>query len=1184
MNPIPHNENERLLALDSYNLLDTINEVEFDRLTELASIICEVPIALISLIDKDRQWFKSRVGLPVPQTPREVSFCQFAIMGQDIFEINDATKDERFKNNPLVTGAPDIKFYAGYPLIDNKGFALGTLCVIDREPKKLNPNQLKALEILGQEVISQIISRKERAELYDYNNLFKSSVDMVCVASTDGFFKRVNPAFTLVLGWTEKELLETSFLDLVHPEDLEQTVNEIEKLARGNKTIDFVNRFRMKNGEYLIFQWVANPDRTTGKLYAIARDITDIKKNEEDLILNLDKVNNLKKALNESAIVARTDENFKITYVNEKFCKISKYSREELIGKDHAILNSGFHTKEFMTNLMKTILSGNVWKGEIKNKDKEGGFYWVDTTIVPFAKRGQKPHQYIAIRNDITALKNKEEEIRKLLEYQRSILNGTDYSIIGTDTDGKIVTFNKGAQDLLGYAEEEIVGKHSPEIFHDKTEVVNRAEILSKEFNKEIMPGFEVFVIKSKCGKPDVNEWTYIKKDGSRVNVVLSVTTLYDSSNEIYGYLGVARDITETKKNQELLKFSEERHRLFFENSQGLMCTHDKNGKFLTINTAGANLIGYTPKELLEMTLFDATPANAKKRVQKYIDTVFNTGKDEGLMKVVHKNGSIKIWYYKNILVKEANGDSIVIGNAIDISDIIEKEKELKIAKMIAEKSVLAKDQFLANMSHEIRTPMNAILGFTDILRETKLDSEQSEYLSAISNSGENLMVIINDILDFSKIESGHLAIEKMPISIRNICNDVKKLLAHRANDRNIQLNFYIESELPNLVLGDSVRLNQILINLLGNAIKFTEQGKVELFCQTISQSQENCQLQFIIKDTGIGIPKNKQEQIFERFKQADDNTTRKFGGTGLGLSITKKLVELFEGTIGVKSVEGEGSEFIVNIPFKIAQEIKPTISTTQLIEKETQSYEILLTEDNILNQKFALHILNSNKMKVVVASNGQEAVEILKTKSFDVILMDLQMPIMDGYVATSIIRTVLKIKTPIIAMTAHSLTGEREKCLEKGMDDYISKPYKAKDLIDKIRGLNISSQQISIEKKEHTDAGLNYNLTDILELSGDDESFVKEMVNIFIKEVPIEMNKLSALIKENDFENVKKIAHKVKSSFILFKIDENVELCTKIELAENLKTILPDFEKLNKNTSTILEIIKHDLMKEYND
>lgn len=281
--PIPPNEKERLKALLSLDILDTEAEEQFDRLTRLASEICEVPISLVSLVDGERQWFKSRVGLDAEQTPREISFCQHAIMHENTFEIQNATLDDRFQSNVLVTGDPNIRFYAGHPLFDDNGYALGTLCVIDRKPKKLNEFQTRALEILAKEVVSAIKSRKDKKVLNEYKRFFDMSLDFMCIAKTDGFFKILNPNFTNQLGYSTEELLAVPFVEFVHPDDIESTINETKKLAEGHSTIGFVNRYLKKNGDYIHLHWTCQPDPETGELFAVAHDITDLKEIERKL-------------------------------------------------------------------------------------------------------------------------------------------------------------------------------------------------------------------------------------------------------------------------------------------------------------------------------------------------------------------------------------------------------------------------------------------------------------------------------------------------------------------------------------------------------------------------------------------------------------------------------------------------------------------------------------------------------------------------------------------------------------------------------------------------------------------------------------------------------------------------------------------------------------------------------------
>jgi PAS domain S-box-containing protein len=281
--PLPVNEKERLKALDDYEILDTLSEHEFDRITELASIICDVPISLVSLVDEKRQWFKSVLGLDVRETSRDISFCRYAIMDSNLLEIPDATKDLRFQNNILVTGSPDIRFYAGYPLVDPQGHALGTLCVIDREPRLLTGKQKRAMQLLAQEVIVLIVERRQRHQLMSFEKLFNLSNDLVFVGGEDGFFKKINPAFKRVLGWDEEHLLNTSTFAFIHPDDVEPTIRQMEKLSQGEPTVNFLQRFKSLGGKYKTIQWTSTPEASTGNIFGIGRDVTEKIKLEKTL-------------------------------------------------------------------------------------------------------------------------------------------------------------------------------------------------------------------------------------------------------------------------------------------------------------------------------------------------------------------------------------------------------------------------------------------------------------------------------------------------------------------------------------------------------------------------------------------------------------------------------------------------------------------------------------------------------------------------------------------------------------------------------------------------------------------------------------------------------------------------------------------------------------------------------------
>ena len=385
-----------------------------------------------------------------------------------------------------------------------------------------------------------------------------------------------------------------------------------------------------------------------------------------------------------------------------------------------------------------------------------------------------------------------------------------------------------------------------------------------------------------------------------------------------------------------------------------------------------------------------------------------------------------------------------------DINKRQKLEKELIITQKKAEDAAIIKEQFMANMSHEIRTPLNAIIGFNYRLNKTNLNDEQKEYANAVQSSGENLLAIVNDILDFSKIEAGMVRIEEIRFNLSGLLQSVVTMFFVQAKEKHVHLELTISENVPSLIMGDPTRLTQILINLIGNALKFTNQGSVNIIVDIITIDEKQVNVRFRVKDTGIGIPEEKISEIFDRFTQAKSDTSRIFGGTGLGLSIAKKLVELQSGTINVESIKNEGSVFSFNIPYKIADDItddeKTNDEPTKKIKIEN-NIKILIVEDNILNQKLAGFMLKDWGFDFDICSNGKLATEKLKTNSYNLILMDIQMPEMNGYEATEYIREQLKLTIPIIAMTAHALPGEREKCIGFGMTDYISKPIKEIDL-----------------------------------------------------------------------------------------------------------------------------------------
>jgi signal transduction histidine kinase/CheY-like chemotaxis protein len=389
------------------------------------------------------------------------------------------------------------------------------------------------------------------------------------------------------------------------------------------------------------------------------------------------------------------------------------------------------------------------------------------------------------------------------------------------------------------------------------------------------------------------------------------------------------------------------------------------------------------------------------------------------------------------------------------IRELKDTEENLKRAKERAEISEKAKQLFLAKMSHEIRTPMNGILGFAKLLEESLREKEQQEYIRVIIKSGDDLLVILNDILDFSRMEAGKITFESAPVNLKDIIHSTVIMIESKAKQKNIDIETSIDEKIPAEILGDPVRLNQILLNLVSNAVKFTEKGKITIAVNCIGDSKDRVLMEFSVKDTGIGIHFEKQVKIFESFEQAVSDTTRRFGGTGLGLSIVKQLVELQGGEIFVNSKPGQGSDFYFRLSF-LKEKANKRITESEKAEitsPENKALRVLVVEDNPINRLLAIKVLQNQGFETDIAENGKIALEKYKKQDYDIILMDLQMPEMDGYETTINIRELKTAKKdiPIIAMTAHTIKGELERCMEIGMNDFISKPFDKKDLYEKI-------------------------------------------------------------------------------------------------------------------------------------
>ena len=769
--------------------------------------------------------------------------------------------------------------------------------------------------------------------------LIESSRDPMFVISVSGKITDTNQATVNATDVSKNNLIGSDFFSyFTDPEKAKKGYEEI--FAKGF-VIDFPLVIKDHKLTDVLFNGSVYKDdnNTIIGAVAVARDITEQKKAERKLLQSLKEVTDYKLALDASTIVDITDKNGKILFINDNYLKISKYSLDELIGGTHKMVNSSFHTVAFMKNLWNTISKGKVWQDEIRNKDKDGGYYWLNMTIVPFLDEQGNPYQYVAISIDITNQKKLEKE---LIEAR---------------------------------------------IFAElATSIAEDAKVIAQ---------------------------------------------------------------TETKK---------------------------------------------------------------------------------------------------------------------------------------AEEAVKSKQQFLSNMSHEIRTPMNAIIGFTKVVLKTELTAKQKEYLMAIKMSGDALIVLINDILDLAKVDAGKMTFEKTPFKLHLSIKAMLHLFETKIQEKNLKLITHYDTNIPEVLVGDPIRLHQIILNLVSNAVKFTNKGRISVSVKLLAETDDEVILEFSVTDTGIGIKDSKTAKIFENFQQATSGTSRIFGGTGLGLAIVKQLVEAQKGTIKVASTVGKGSTFGFVLNFMKTD--KEAVLEPEIVELNTEikNTKILVVEDMELNQLLMKTLLDDFGFECEIAGNGKIAIEKLKKNNYDIILMDLQMPEMNGFDATEYIRKTMKLSIPIIALTADVTTVDVAKCKEVGMNDYISKPVDERLLYSKLIGL-IKKPVVIIEQKivgHIVKEKIKYvDMSYLVRLTKSNPVLMTELINSYLKQTPTLIKTMKQSYQDKDWKLLNATIHKMLPSFSIMGMNADVtEIAKKIqnyaneiELSKELGDLVLELENVCFQTCKELEI-----------
>jgi PAS domain S-box-containing protein len=682
----------------------------------------------------------------------------------------------------------------------------------------------------------------------------------------------------------------------------------------------------------------------------------------------------------------------------------------------------------------------------------------------------------------------RQERLLRTGALQSAILNSAHFSSIATDEKGVIQIFNVGAARMLGYSSADVLNKITPADISDPQELIEHAHELSIELGIQIAPGFEALVFKASRGIEDIHELTYIRKDGSRLPAVVSVTALRDAHDSIIGYLLIGTDNTARKQAEEALLKAGALQRAIYNSANFSSIATDAKGVIQIFNVGAARMLGYScadvrnkitpadisdPQELIERAHalsheldiqiapgFEALVFKASRGIEDIYELTY-----------IRKDGSRFPAVVSVTALRDAH-DSIIgyllIGTdntaRKQLADELEQHRhhledlvfsrtaELAESRDAAEAASRAKSMFLANMSHELRTPMNGIMGMTDLALRRATDPTQIDWLTKGAQASRHLLAIISDILDISRIEAGQLALEEKNFSLARAVDESVRMLEAQALAKGLQLSSHIHPTTPDQLCGDALRLKQILLNFVGNAIKFSDHGRVEISVRATEDDGHSLLLHIEVSDQGIGLSAEEQSRLFQVFSQVDESSTRKYGGSGLGLAICRRLAKLMGGDVGVTSQPGVGSTFWMTAHLKRAlsddAHVGPNAeSLREVLALRFAGLRILVVEDDAISQIVARGLLEDAGFVVDVVGDGQEAVDRVRTTSYALILMDMKMPVMDGLQATRAIRAISgrfssgTFTVPILAMTANAFADDRVRCLAAGMNGHIAKP-----------------------------------------------------------------------------------------------------------------------------------------------
>ena len=1020
---------------EKLNKISEINQKQFENVLlhspNIFIILEGFPEMIITFANEPlyKLWGKTAaiIGKPLMEVVPEIKDQTFPALLQQVFETGKTHYSSEERAVIHINGNP-IDTYYNYVY----------------QPIFNDDQKVTGVTVMATDITELVFSRKTVEES---ETLFRLALFLTAktVFKQDAQLKytwiyNTHPSFIMknLVGKTDSELLDDDAAEILTT--IKQSVlntgitfmGELE-LQIDDKLLDFA----------IIVEATKNNDGIIDGIIAVSEDITERKLAQEKLAYRTA----LLEAHNEASIdgLLLVDTKGKILSFNQRFVEIWNMPQNILNANNYDAtlsfaMNQLVNPEQFMEKVKysydhpsETILD------ELKFKDgkviERNGYAVIGTD--------GKYYAWSWTFKDITERKRIEQDLKNTKEQLELTFKNIPAGVYLINAKGKMVYVNdRGAA---------VYGDFTPEYMLENNDLSSQLKIADKLFERSDENGNYFSAQNSPAyislttGKPSQAILKQINKVTRQQKwYYVQGAPLLDEKGNVSLVLITTTDITEQKQASQYA-------RSLIEASLDPLVTISADGKITDVNEASIKVTGIEREKLIDTDFsnYFTQPVKAQEGYQQVFEKGFVA---DYPLTIKHKNGKLTDVLYNASVYKDYNGNVLgVFAAARDVTERKMFEKELIDAKEFAENATKSKQQFLSNMSHEIRTPLNSIIGFTNVLLKTELGLQQKEFVEAICTSGKSLNLLINDILDLAKVDAGKMTFEKHLIEIRKSITSILHSFDMKIKEKNLELAVEHDIKVPSVVLGDSLRLNQIFFNLLSNAVKFTHKGKIKLTIKLLEENKENVTIEFVVSDSGIGIADNKLNSIFNLFEQAEINTSTSYGGTGLGLSIVKQLVESQGGSVSVKSKLGEGSAFSFTLSFgktNLKLEAENEILET---DSEIKTLRVLVAEDVALNQLLIKIILNDFGFDQDIVSNGKLAIEKMQTNTYDIILMDLQMPEMNGFEATEYIRKTLKSPIPIIALTADVTKTDVSKCKEFGMDSYISKPIDEKLLYNKI-------------------------------------------------------------------------------------------------------------------------------------